>query len=293
MSKNKIKIAILGSGLGSMTTAYYLTSTEELRGKYEVTIYQQGWRIGGKGASGRNREKGDRIEEHGLHMFMGFYENAFTLMRSAYAEWKKDPANPFQSWTDAFSPQRFITLEQNVKKNGNTHWVTRNFDFPRLPGEPGDGKGYPEILVLLESLVGWIVKFSEDATYKASIEKYKLKTNKENWLSSWIEKIKIFQPAEDHKGILTILYDMKNLNDSLKDFSEELDDDFIFILEILNLMFATSIGLLVDIIPYGESGFDRINHLDFKDWLKKHGATEDTAWSAPVRALYDLVFAYE
>ena len=60
-----------------MTTAFYLTSTPELREKYDVTIYQLGWRLGGKGASGRNQKYGDRIEEHGLHIWLGFYDNSF------------------------------------------------------------------------------------------------------------------------------------------------------------------------------------------------------------------------
>jgi len=33
-------------------------------GKYAITIYQMGFRLGGKGASGRGPS--DRIEEHGL-----------------------------------------------------------------------------------------------------------------------------------------------------------------------------------------------------------------------------------
>ena len=64
----KTKIAILGGGLSSITAAYELTQRPEDREKYDITIYQMGWRIGGKGASGRNREYGDRIEEHGLHI---------------------------------------------------------------------------------------------------------------------------------------------------------------------------------------------------------------------------------
>ena len=51
------------------------------RDRYDVTVYQPGWRLGGKGASGRG--PADRVEEHGLHVWMGFYENAFALMRRA------------------------------------------------------------------------------------------------------------------------------------------------------------------------------------------------------------------
>ncbi len=41
----KTKIAILGGGLGACSAAFYLTSTQALRDAYEVTIYQQGWRL--------------------------------------------------------------------------------------------------------------------------------------------------------------------------------------------------------------------------------------------------------
>ena len=61
-------------GPSALTAAYWLTSTEELRATYELTIYQMGWRLGGKGASGRNRAHADRIEEHGLHIIFGFYQ---------------------------------------------------------------------------------------------------------------------------------------------------------------------------------------------------------------------------
>ena len=43
----------------------------------EVTVYQRGWRLGGKGASSRGPN--GRIEEHGLHVWLGFYDNAFRL----------------------------------------------------------------------------------------------------------------------------------------------------------------------------------------------------------------------
>src|SRR5436190_12543586 len=73
----KQKIAVLGGGLGSLTTVYGLTSDSAWREKYDITVYQMGWRLGGKGASGRNRDQNMRIEEHGLHIWMGFYQNAF------------------------------------------------------------------------------------------------------------------------------------------------------------------------------------------------------------------------
>ena len=61
----RTKIAVLGGGVGGMVAAYWLTSTPALRDQFEVTVHQMGWRLGGKGASGRNLDQGGRIEEHG------------------------------------------------------------------------------------------------------------------------------------------------------------------------------------------------------------------------------------
>lgn len=78
------KVAIVGGGMAGMTTAWELTHGENA-GKFDVTVYQMGWRLGGKGASGRDKET-DRIEEHGLHVWMGCYENAFGMMRACFGE---------------------------------------------------------------------------------------------------------------------------------------------------------------------------------------------------------------
>src|SRR6201992_597945 len=70
------KVAVLGGGAASLTAAFELTAPE-LAEKYDVTVYQMGWRLGGKGASGRNAAVHDRIEEHGLHLWLGFLDTAF------------------------------------------------------------------------------------------------------------------------------------------------------------------------------------------------------------------------
>jgi uncharacterized protein with NAD-binding domain and iron-sulfur cluster len=66
----KTKVAVLGGGCGALAAAYWLTATPELRDRYSVTVYTRGWRLGGKGASGRNSAEADRIEEHGIHIWM-------------------------------------------------------------------------------------------------------------------------------------------------------------------------------------------------------------------------------
>ena len=75
------KISIIGGGVAAIAAAYAITQTPDWQKRYEITVYQMGWRLGGKGASGRNLAQGGRIEEHGLHIWAGFYHNAFRLMK--------------------------------------------------------------------------------------------------------------------------------------------------------------------------------------------------------------------
>src|SRR4051794_24540329 len=92
----KKRIAILGGGLGSLITAFQLTAEPGWENLYEITLYQIGWRLGGKGASGRNQLPWyhDRIEEHGVHIFFGFYNNAFRAMKRCYDELKRPADAP-------------------------------------------------------------------------------------------------------------------------------------------------------------------------------------------------------
>jgi len=61
----RTRITILGGGTGALSAAFGLTERPDWGDRYEITVYQQGWRLGGKGASGRNPDVAQRIEEHG------------------------------------------------------------------------------------------------------------------------------------------------------------------------------------------------------------------------------------
>src|SRR3954451_12232612 len=105
------RVAILGGGAGGLTAAFELTATPELRERYEVTVHQLGWRLGGKGASGRRAVgQARRIEEHGLHVWFGFYENAFDVMRRVYEELGRAEDAPLRTWRDAFHPTNEVVL---------------------------------------------------------------------------------------------------------------------------------------------------------------------------------------
>jgi uncharacterized protein with NAD-binding domain and iron-sulfur cluster len=106
---NKPRIAILGGGVGAVTAAFHL-SQDGWQNHYEsITLYQQGWRLGGKGASGRGPR--ERIEEHGLHVWFGFYENAFRMLHDCHMALDEREASDSQPrW-----PLAFKTMEDSFR----------------------------------------------------------------------------------------------------------------------------------------------------------------------------------
>ena len=73
------KVAILGGGISALTTAVELTIKPGWEQSQDITLYQMGWRLGGKCATARGEHM--RIEEHGIHGFLGSYYNALPVMR--------------------------------------------------------------------------------------------------------------------------------------------------------------------------------------------------------------------
>src|SRR5215218_1355835 len=109
-----MRVIILGGGMAGLAAAWAL-SDPAVPDVESVTVHQRGWRLGGKGAS--SRAVHGRIEEHGLHVWLGYYENAFRLLREAYAEVDRPrtaPDCPIQTWRDAFTPASVIGLGDDV-----------------------------------------------------------------------------------------------------------------------------------------------------------------------------------
>ena len=124
------RVAVLGGGAGSMGALWALTSLPDAAERFDITVYQMGWRLGGKGASGRNAALGNRIEEHGLHVWAGFYRNAFRMMREIYAAQPSD-GRLFTQWSDAFRRHSTVILEEHVDGGWESWPIT-------LPEDPVD-----------------------------------------------------------------------------------------------------------------------------------------------------------
>jgi uncharacterized protein with NAD-binding domain and iron-sulfur cluster len=141
------KVAILGSGMSALAAAHALTSYPNWQDYYDISIYQMGWRVGGKTSTGRGPY--GRIQEHGIHILQGWYESTFQLIRAVYAERKAgnlDPNSPFQEWTDAFVRDNATLLTEYLPSK--RVWLNWPMIFPTNNYLPGDGSPLPVSAIL-------------------------------------------------------------------------------------------------------------------------------------------------
>ena len=170
----RIRVAVLGGGVGAMTAVWGLMQSDDAD-HYDVTVYQMGWRLGGKGASGRNREYGDRIEEHGLHVWGGMYENAFHMMRQVYGELDRPPEAPLSRWYDAEHPERSAFLPHSyitMAEFEDGRWQPWNLAVPINSDLPGSGtRILPRPGSILEQIVEAMIEAIAGADFLSRLER--------------------------------------------------------------------------------------------------------------------------
>ncbi len=296
----KRKIAILGGGIGGLTAALDLTATPELREKYEVTVHQMGWRLGGKCATGRNPDMFDRIEEHGIHGFTGAYFNALPMMKAAYEEWATldetdygpAPDHPLATFEKAFPPRdssffwelhdgrlkrwriyrppNGLTLEDAQKFGTLASWLKfMKKAFAQRPPDPDEAP-------------------SPDATPTQP---------RDEVLDPFLDEVEKEIGGADApnapcgSGAAKDL-DLGTMPDRLKQppcaqKAEETDAErrdriTRTLLEVILR------GLMIDDIE--AKGFKSVDHENFADWLRRHGAPEDVMASplavSPINTTY-------
>ncbi len=120
--------------MGALATAFELTEGDWTDRFDRITVYQRGWRLGGKGASSRGPN--GRIEEHGLHVLLGYYDHTFDLMRRCYEaldRGRSDPNCPIRTWDDAVAPSNLV----GVVDRHDGAWEPWVAAFSPVTGRPG------------------------------------------------------------------------------------------------------------------------------------------------------------
>jgi uncharacterized protein with NAD-binding domain and iron-sulfur cluster len=296
MPQNPKKVAILGGGVGGLAAAFALTDQPGWQQLFDITVYQMGWRLGGKGASGRNAALGNRVEEHGLHIWMGCYENAFGMIQKCYKELGRPAGTPLATWTDAFKEQNLVSLLEKVRGR----WLRWDANFPTIPNVPGQGGACLTPWNFVVRLLEWMVQ----RYYQAKAGALVPARDDLDDLAPGVHLESAHQHAvalRDEPPRLHLTFDHWTIIGQLETFLGKLweaigdaieSNDQVRRIWILLSLAATLVrGILADGVL--NTGFDPLDKYDFREWLQRHGAGALEVWSAPIQALYDLVFAYE
>lgn len=328
----KKKIAILGGGVGAIVTAWQLTNEPDWQDRFDITIYQMGWRLGGKGASGR-RPPHQRIEEHGLHIWLGFYHNAFRALQAAYATLNPDvsevPAGQtpprvmngvFARCEDAFIPHNDVGVFQSFEGQP-TPWMV---DMPHTSDKPWEGDSLPSVWAYIKAMVQFLAHQRPSAakpqTPSAShhdiglldrltqivdetLEEAEDWTEDLGWTMVFLLEKTVDTVTDDidetrHNSLsLAIKHLLLRIQSWLTQHVERVSSDSLEDTRRLLLMdmFITIIrGLLEEDVHNGTS-LATLDE-DFRCWLQKHGALPTTCslhTNPLLKGVYDFVFAFD
>lgn len=316
MSKSPKKIAILGGGVGAVTAAFALTSVENWQQEYDITLYQLGWRLGGKGASGRRPAAHQRIEEHGLHVWSGFYDNAIKQMRECLDELNDSGIKGvYGSFEDAFTPHNNIAMGDYTDKIW-TMLPLRPENNKATPGSAGvtltpwqyfmELAGY--LRAILDKVSGGQLDHAPRPVQAVRAHVQKHLVNRRgipidptagtalHWLDDLAQSVPN-HPSAHNAADKEALEDLtREAHTAIKRNRAALenqgpqDEMSRFMYEALDLGGAVMRGMIADGVHL--HGFDVIDSFEISGWLARHGAHQDTIDGPLVRAVYDYAFGF-
>jgi uncharacterized protein with NAD-binding domain and iron-sulfur cluster len=336
------RVAIVGGGCAGVAAAWQLS---QLPG-FEVSVYERSWRLGGKGASVRDAQ--GRIKEHGLHLWLGFYENAFKMIRECYDEvaarnWGphreepnhrlaharfedaffaephigvtgKDCAGQQMVWSGLFPPEKGLPgdpFEPGTNPFTLASYLLRCVDLLKTlmlsviaqASEDVPGKSRPEARSALDELIDRASEFDATTAPEVLIERLAARSRDGTLTiaAAMLQAVSIFERLlQDFSHSPTTVASLINLLRALAAQARKQLRDFVAIdeklrwkTEIIDIVMTIAVGLYRDRVLLDKHGLDAINDLDYRAWLKKHGASETSLNSRFITGIYDLVFAYE
>lgn len=317
----KEKIVILGGGVGALTTAFALSRSGWQDRFASITVYQMGWRLGGKGASGRG--KYNRIEEHGFHLWLGFYENAFRMMQECYAELGRPDGAPLAHWGDAFKKASVVGAAEHYAGEWKNWIITFSEDEHRVPGVPDDTDEVWTVWLYVKRVLQvmgdlarslhpsaphrsnadasphslWDTVRCEVADLVSSVEE-RLQGAEHLALVAALELAESLDNAvaghtPAHHGLLLRLVEA-GTDAVRRDLAQRVhkEDETRRLWCLLELCRVNLRGIIADGLLTRADGLAAINRYDYCEWLKKHGASDEVLDCALLRFLYDLAFAH-
>jgi uncharacterized protein with NAD-binding domain and iron-sulfur cluster len=312
---DRTRVAILGGGPAGLAAASGLSSTPDLRARYEVTVYQAGWRVGGKCGQGRQGPM-NRIDQNGTHYLFGAYDNCFRVAREAYDVLEAEGDDRFGTYEDQFIPRSKVALMQFFRGE----WHVWPLEIPTNRGVPGEGGELPTLSEFLSMALQWMIEVVAGQGTLSFLHKegFFPAREHEHWWTRGIGTIvKGAGKAVDYVGLKLLRLAVRLLEDVAGDeLKDEVLEDIAGLVgtfrkwlwhcvddvvdesltarrvwTLLDLGASIVIGAIEDDI-FTTEGLEAIDQYDLREWLQKHGCTEMAAYSEPITAWYNAIAAY-
>ncbi|MDP3896992.1 MAG: NAD(P)-binding protein [Mesorhizobium sp.] len=278
---------MLGSGMAALSAIFRVTSNPQWRDRFEVDVYQQGWRAGGKCASSRDTAQGLRNYEHGLHVLGGFYHNTFRILRECYDEWPSTGKSTIPL-DRAFSRHGDFYLMQD----GIFGWDKKHLSFPVAPGEPGVRPTEISPLGMIERIRQWITRRLRDSLPADVLVPPTNGRSLGGTLSRLEGLMAEFSLGRSDESCQVIAAEYRSLGDLALGWliGKPNAIDYWDLLILTELVGRIGTGFFRDEIYL--HGFDAIDHWDAIEWLDDLGASEFLKRSTFVTSGYDYAFAF-
>lgn len=301
------RIAIVGAGPAGLSAAYHLTdpaTNPDWRERYEVDVYQLGWRVGGKGATGRNPDACERIQEHGIHLFGSNYFNSFRMLKACYDELQWDDHDRFRTFEEAFRPSTFTWGMDYL----GGMWHGSAGHFPETDSTPWEGSADPDPALIVQAVLSMLNERLDEVVSRqpgpGGAGLRRLINGVKRWLGSrfhrfvyriglhlWQEATEPLPPGhERHVLVLELLQFGKELFEwwaALEPLDPERHSKFVG----LDLAVTALRGIVADDVL--TRGIDAIDGTNYRDWLATHGASETTLRASALQSIPNTALSYE
>jgi len=280
------KVAILGGGMGALTTAYNMTNQPGWQDKFDITIYQLGWRLGGKCASSRGQNM--RIEEHGIHGFVGSYFNALPMMNDVYAELGRPPGAPLATFDEAFIPSNFAMMWE-FQNGGLKPWPTRFPQNDRSPLVASDYNGLESSIEAIIEEVGDLLATAQGVPklVEVAIEMLLSKARQQCRdvpMTEGPNHPLVGEITKAREFISGIVETIDHLAPGIAPFVNELRQALL----TLDFYATLIVGALSDNVAV--NGYDGLDDENWTDWLIRHGIHHATLQSPVVMITVNICY---
>ncbi len=324
------RVAIIGGGVAGLFSALALSdpALQDPAGGplCEITVYSRGWRLGGKCASGRNPAHHHRVEEHGLHLWFGFYRNALGWTRHLLDQLPAELGHHHRSFEDSFIGLDDVVLFEEWPSHEQATAISAlrlcfpadeapapapsvPATAPSVPGSPSAPAPPLEVpdfgttvrrVAQVLALSG-AAMFTGAASFGPSRLFARLVAGGVRLgvrlVPRHLGSVPGARPGRLDRARLGLLLGLLRVTRMvalilLRPESHVGEGRRRQIFTGLDLLTAALSGIVEDRLL--EVGFGTIDDLELREWLRRHGARPASIGSGSVLwALYDLVFAYD